>query len=147
MKRILPPTYLLGAIILLVGLHFLFPLREINRFPWTLIGIVPLAAGIVLNILADRAFKRQNTTVKPFQQSRVLVTQGVFRISRNPMYLGMVLILAGIAMLMGSASPWIIVTAFAVVFDRLFIRAEERMLAETFGPAFREYKKRVRRWL
>lgn len=147
MKRILPPTYLLGAIILMVAFHFLCPLSQISHFPRTLLGIVPLAAGIVLNLHADRSFKRQNTTVKPFQQSRVLVTEGVFRISRHPMYLGMVLILAGIAMFLGSASPWAIVVAFAVVFDRFFVQAEERMLSQTFGRAFDQYKRRVRRWL
>jgi len=147
MKRILPPTYLLGAIILMVAFHFLCPLRQISYFPCTLVGIVPLTVGIVLNLLADRSFKRHSTTVKPFQESRVLVTHGVFRISRHPMYLGMVLILVGIAMLLGSASAWAIVVAFGVVFDWFFIRAEERMLAETFGAAFEQYRKRVRRWL
>ena len=63
------------------------------------------------------------------------------------MYLGMTLILLGIAVLLGSASPFAVVPVIAVLFDRVFIVPEERMLEETFGDHFREYRGRVRRWI
>lgn len=85
--------------------------------------------------------------MKPFEESSALVTHGVFRISRNPMYLGMTLMLLGIALFLGSVTPFLVVIALPVIFDRVFISPEERMLEETFGDQFREYRKRVRRWI
>ena len=147
MKRTLPPVYFLGAIIVEVLLHFLFPLRQLLVFPWRLVGVVFLLIGLILNLLADQAFKKHDTTVKPFEESNALVTGGVFNISRNPMYLGMTLILLGIALLLGSATPFGVVVILAVLFDRVFIAPEERMLEETFGDQFRQYRNRVRKWI
>jgi protein-S-isoprenylcysteine O-methyltransferase Ste14 len=146
-KRILPPTYLLVAVALAAALHFLLPVAVIILFPWRLAGVLPLAVGIALNLAADRQFKQRGTTVKPFQESSALIMDGCFRFSRNPMYLGMVLIVAGIAIFAGTASPWIVIAGLAVVLDRVFIAPEERMMEHTFGDAFRQYKSRVRRWL
>lgn len=146
-KKVLPPTYLFVSILLMALLHYLFSGAKVIPFPWRLFGAIPLALGITVNLVADKAFKKANTTVKPFEESTALITGGVFRISRNPMYLGFVLILVGIAVLIGSLSPFFVVLAFAVLMDVLFIRAEERMLHETFGQAWVEYKKKVRRWI
>jgi len=146
MKRVLPPTYLLGAIAAAITLHFAAPVHTLLDLPWRWAGVVPLLAGIMLNLLADRHFKKHDTTVKPFAPSDALVTDGVFRLTRNPMYLGMVLILLGIALLLGSTSPLLAVVVLAVLLDRVFITEEERMLEEVFGDAFRSYKARVRRW-
>jgi protein-S-isoprenylcysteine O-methyltransferase Ste14 len=147
MKKILPPTYFLIAIVLAVTLHFLTPLLQLLMLPWRLVGLVPLGIGIVLNLLADQTFKRHNTTVKPFDESSALVTTGVFGITRNPMYLGMVLILIGIALFLGSTSPFSVIITLAILFDRVFISPEEQMLENTFGDQFRDYRKRVRRWI
>ena len=147
MRKVQPPAYLLAAIAAMVALHFGLPLRRLLHFPWAALGAVPLAAGLALNLVADGAFKAAGTTVKSFHTSSALVTGSVFRISRNPMYLGMVLTLAGAAFLLGTLSPWLVVPPVAVVFDVAFIRPEEATLHETFGEAFREYRKHVRRWL
>ncbi len=77
MKKPLPPAYFLGAIILSIALHFLLPLRQLLFFPWRLVGLVPMFIGIVLNLLADQAFKKHSTTVKPFEESNALITAGV----------------------------------------------------------------------
>jgi len=146
-KKTLPPTYFFYAIVLMIALHFLLPVSKILRFPWNLLGLVPLVVGAILNLIADRDFKRAGTTVKPYEKSTTLVTSGVFRISRNPMYLGMVLILFGIAVLMGTLSPYTIVILFAVLMDQVFIKVEERMLEEVFGETWQEYKMKVRRWI
>jgi protein-S-isoprenylcysteine O-methyltransferase Ste14 len=146
-KPVLPPTYVYVAIVLMVALHFLFPVVRIIPFPWDLLGLIPLAAGAALNLSADSAFRKAKTTVKPFQESAALVTDGVYRISRHPMYLGFVLILLGLAILLGSLTPFFIVPIFAAVMDRVFIVTEERMLAEKFGQAWLDYKARVRRWV
>ena len=70
--------------------------------------MAPFTAGIVLNIVADRAFKQRKTTVKPFQESASLVTSGVYRLSRHPMYLGFVLILLSMAIFAGSLTPMLV---------------------------------------
>jgi protein-S-isoprenylcysteine O-methyltransferase Ste14 len=146
-RTVLPPTYLLAAIASMTALHVLLPWRRVMPWPWSILGVLPLVAGVALNLLADAAFKKHATTVKPFETSSSLLTSGVFRVCRNPMYLGMVLILTGIAGLEGSVTPWIVVPIFGALIDRVFIRAEERMLAEQFGDAWRVYASEVRRWI
>ncbi len=147
MKKVLPPTYFLGAIILTVLLHFVFPLHQLLTFSWNLLGLAPLVVGVILNLVANRAFQKHNTTVKPFEKSTTFITEGAFRISRNPMYLGLALILLGVGLLLGSASPFVVVLLFPVLLDRIFIVPEERMLENSFGDRFRQYRIRVRRWL
>ena len=146
-KRLSPLVYLLIAILLTVALHLLLPFRELIPFPWRLVGLLPLLLGIILNVLADRSLKRHEATVKPFAPSRALVTDGVYRVSRHPMYLGMVLILAAIAVLLGSLIPWLIVPLLVVFLDARFIRIEESMLEATLGEAYRRHKKQARRWI
>ena len=146
-KPVLPPLYLFASLIIMALLHFLAPVAIYITFPYNLVGSIPLALGVALNLVADAAFKRCHTTVKPFEESTVLVTDGVFRFSRHPMYLGMVFILLGIAILMGSLTPLIVVVAFGVAMDRVFVGTEEKMLEEKFENTWRQYKGRVRRWL
>lgn len=146
-KRFLPPAYLFTSIIVMCMLHFIAPVVKFNVYPYNLAGCLPLALGIILNLVADAAFKRYRTTVKPFEESTALITDGVFRISRHPMYLGMVLILLGIAVLMGSLTPLIVVIAFAISMELVFVKTEERMLEEKFGGVWLEYKKQVRQWI
>ena len=146
-KSVLPPTYLFTALVAMLMVHFVFPTEIIINYPWSLFGCGPLAMGIILNLIADAAFKKHNTTVKPFDESAALITTGVFRISRHPMYLGMVLILLGIAILMGSLMPFFVVIVFATLMEVVFIKTEERMLEQKFGSVWLEYKKKVRRWL
>ena len=120
-------------------LHHFIPLMQVIPYPWNASGLLPLAAGIGLNLKADSLFKHYGTTVKPFEDSSVLVTSGVFRFSRNPMYLGMVVILVGVFLLMGSLSPLIIIPVFAIIMDKVFITPEETMLNEHFGDNWRTY--------
>jgi protein-S-isoprenylcysteine O-methyltransferase Ste14 len=131
----------------MLALHFLFPVAQVIPLPWSLLGLVPLVAGLALNLIADNAFHKNNTTVKPFEESTVLIVDGVNRFSRHPMYLGFVLILIGVAILLGSLTCWVVVPAFVAAMEIKFIRTEENMLEEKFGPEWRAYKKRVRRWI
>ena len=128
-------------------LHFLFPGAKLITLPWNLLGAVPLVLGIAMNLIADRAFKKVGTTVKPYEESTTLITEGVFRMSRHPMYVGFVLILFGIAIFVGSLTPYAVILIFAILMGVVFIRVEERMLEETFGETWMEYKKKVRRWI
>ncbi len=128
-------------------LHLLLLVSQIVSFPWNLLGLVPLVGGITLNLVADAAFKKVRTTVKPFEKPSALITSGVFRISRHPMYLGMALILLGIAILMGSLFPLSVVAVFCILMELVFVRMEERMLEEQFGPAWIAYKQKIRKWI
>jgi protein-S-isoprenylcysteine O-methyltransferase Ste14 len=143
----MPTTYLLVALIAIILLHFFVPIGRLIPPPQNLVGLLLLVPGIALNLLADRAFKENNTTVKPFDESRILLTDGVFRISRHPMYLGFVLILLGVAVLLGSISPYPVILVFAILLDIGFIRTEESMLEAQFPVAWKEYKSQVRRWI
>ena len=146
-KPVMPPTYLLISIVIMVVLHFLVPAAIIIRIPWSFGGVIPLAAGVILNLVADRDFKKRRTTVKPFEESTALITTGVYRLSRNPMYLGFELILIGVALLLGSLTPYAVVILFPLLIEARFIRAEEQMLARLFGQSWSAYQKEVRRWI
>jgi len=146
-KRLLPPAYLFASLVIMALLHLFAPVATYIAFPYNLIGGIPLVLGIILNLVADAAFKRNRTTVKPFEESMTLVTDGVFRVSRHPMYLGMVLVLLGIAIVMGSLTPLIVVVAFAIAMELAFVGTEEKMLEDKFGEAWRRYTRQVRRWI
>ncbi|GIK41828.1 MAG: hypothetical protein BroJett011_56610 [Chloroflexota bacterium] len=146
-KKILPLTYLLIAIVVMAVFHFVLPIIQVILGLWRLIGLLPLAGGIGLNLMADRALHQANSTVKPFEASTTLITTGVFQISRHPMYLGFVLILLGLAVLLGSLTSYYVIPIFAILMDRIFIQIEERMLAKQFRQTWLAYKARVRRWV
>lgn len=146
-KRILPPTFFMSAIVTIIIIHFTLPIIVFINFPWNLLGIVFLLLGVGLNLLADNRFKHFEVNVKPYEYSYKLVTNGVFKFSRNPMYLGMSQILLGESILCGSLSPFIITTVFILLIYFVFIRIEERMLLEKFGDEYIRYKKNVRRWI
>jgi protein-S-isoprenylcysteine O-methyltransferase Ste14 len=145
--KILPPAYLLIAMISMVVLHFVLPIVRLIPAPWNVLGIVFLLAGITLELLADSLFHRVGTTVKPHEEPSTLVTRSVFRISRNPMYLGFAFLLAGIALLLGTLTPFLVIPLFMILIDRLFISIEEKMLEVKFGRTWMTYKQKVRRWI
>ena len=116
-------------------------------WPWNLAGLLLLAGGIVLLAAADAQFKRAGTNVKPFARAGALVTHGVFGFSRNPMYLGMLLALAGVALLEGSPLALAVALVFAWRVQRVFILPEEWRLESQFQNEYRLYRRRVRRWI
>ena len=146
-KLLVPPVYLLASIVVMLGLHELLPVARVLWFPWTLAGIVPAVAGVALTLAGAFAFRRHRTPVKPFQVPTSLVQEGVFGFSRNPIYLGLILLLVGFALLLGSLTPFAVCVAFAVLLHYRFVITEERMLAERFGADWQDYSARVRRWL
>ena len=145
--RINPPVYLYLAVILMIVMHLWIPLMDLISYPITLLGIIPLIYGIVLNLAADSSLKRQDTTVKPQLETRVLITTGIFKVTRNPMYLGFGFILLGIAILLGTLFPFVLVIAYPVFMDTVFIRYEEFKLENKFGSIWYDYKNNVRRWI
>ena len=145
-RRIMPTSYLLVSLLIMILLHLFIPLGRVLPTPWNLGGLIPLGTGLALNLIADRAFRRARTPVRPLESPAVLLEDGVFRITRNPMYLGFVLVLLGIATLLGSAAPFVVIPCFAALMDRVFIPIEEANLERSFGEAWLRYRSRVRRW-
>jgi protein-S-isoprenylcysteine O-methyltransferase Ste14 len=144
---LMPPAWFFLSIVSTVLMWWLAPVKQVVFWPWQLGGAVLIFLGIGLAVVADQQFKRHGTTVKPFQKSSALVTRGVFRMSRHPMYLGMVIALAGIAVAFGALSPFIVPICFAVFLHIAFVRPEERDMREQFGGKYVTYKTRVRQWL
>lgn len=131
----------------MVGLHWVLPLLNVVSAPWNLVGIIPLGLGVVINLIASSAFQQAKTTIKPFEESTALVTDGLYQVSRNPMYLGFVLVLTGVATLLGSLMPYAVILVFIILIERNFIRPEEQWLERKFGQRWRGYQQRVRRWV
>ena len=145
--KIMPPTYFMILLVLAVVFNFIFPIRTIVRFPYNHLGWVLVLEGVVLNIWADGIFKKRKTTVKPGEKSSELVIKGPFKISRNPMYFGMVLILLGVAVVCGDLVSFLFPIIFIILIEFLFIPLEEREMQSIFGKKYLNYKKHVRRWV
>ena len=103
--------------------------------------------GLLLLVAANGLFVRAGTEVIPFRPVSSLVTGGVYRLSRNPMYLGMALVLLGCALTVGALSALAIPPAFVAIVQVRFIHHEERMLQGLFPEEYPAYCARVRRWL
>jgi protein-S-isoprenylcysteine O-methyltransferase Ste14 len=124
------------------GLHWPTPLRFGAAVLLFAVGIATAVAGV-------REFRRASTTVNPLRPEAVsaMVRSGIYRYTRNPMYLGMLLVLAGWAVWLASVAAWAVLPVFVLYLNRLQIEPEERALASRFGGDFDEYRRAVRRWL
>jgi len=124
------------------ALEFRFPARDLVAVSLALAGAVTSALGVI-------SFGRARTTVNPMkpESSSSLVTSGIYRLTRNPMYLGFLLVLLGWAVFLSSILAFLFLPAFIVYMNHFQIEPEERALATLFGEAFAAYKARARRWL
>ena len=105
--------------------------------------------GLCILILAVNSFKKQNTTVNPIkiENASSLVTSGIFEYSRNPMYLGMAIILFGLALMFNVIGGTLFTVLFAIYITKFQIRPEEEVMERLFGEDFLQYKQNVRMWL
>jgi protein-S-isoprenylcysteine O-methyltransferase Ste14 len=145
--RIFPPVYLLAAILGMAVLDKYVPGTIVLQSPWRWLGLAPFVGGLTLGIAAARLFWKHKTTIKLGDASTHLLTAGPYRLSRNPIYLGMALLLVGVAMLLGSLTPWLLMPVFIWLISRNVIPVEEAMMTAAFGTEYQQYRKQVRRWL
>jgi protein-S-isoprenylcysteine O-methyltransferase Ste14 len=145
-----PPLLFVLPLVLGLLLHSRFPLVHVSEaladgLRWLGIALIVVGAAHILSSAA--LFARSGTTIIPHRRSSVIVTQGAYRWTRNPMYVGLTLIYVGVSVL--SAAVWpIFFLPFPVwVMDRQVIPTEERQMEEAFGSTYIAYKARVRRWL
>jgi protein-S-isoprenylcysteine O-methyltransferase Ste14 len=146
-SKLMPPAYFLFCAGLTVLVAMVVPSGGRVSFPYNLSGILFISLGVTLNIWADGLFKRIGTTVKPFVPATAFAQTGPYRLTRNPMYLGFLIILMGIALLLKSYPALLGALTFFLLMNILFIRHEEADLIHTFGSTYLAYKRRVRRWL
>jgi protein-S-isoprenylcysteine O-methyltransferase Ste14 len=116
-------------------------------FPVTLIGIAPFLIGVVMAQKEKNRFLQVKTNIKTFNKPDKLLTDGFYKFSRNPMYLGFVMALGGIWLLLGSLTPLIIIPMYIVITNTVYIRFEEKMMADTFGELYFAYKSKTRKWI
>lgn len=146
--RILPPPLIY---LLFVGLAWglgallPMPLPDNDWTHWAGWGLID--AGLVLMLWSALQMIRQRTTINPYGTPTKLLEQGPFRLSRNPIYVADTLIYAGIALLLASLWPWLLLPALILCMNRTVIRHEEALLTERFGDSYRAYQARVRRWI
>jgi protein-S-isoprenylcysteine O-methyltransferase Ste14 len=145
--RIIPPIYFLAAVVASVGLHLVMPLALLVPSPIDLAGVVLVVVGLGITLWAAGLFRLAGTPVVPFTQSTVLVTGGIYRWTRNPMYLGLVIALLGLAVVLGTLGAFVPIPLFVWQIRRKFVLPEEAFLEGIFGGRYLEYKARVRRWL
>jgi protein-S-isoprenylcysteine O-methyltransferase Ste14 len=146
--RIPPPILMLLSATLMWALCRWLPMGHWIGRPWNL-GALPAVIGLAIVGAAIRQFRQARTTVNPMDPSKAtqLVTDGVFRISRNPMYLGFVLLLVGWAIWLHGASPWVIPPLFILAITRLQIIPEEGAFERLFGGQYIAYRRSVARWI
>ncbi|HET9341021.1 MAG TPA: isoprenylcysteine carboxylmethyltransferase family protein [Casimicrobiaceae bacterium] len=145
------PPLLVALIVALAmgGIASFTPTLDIDRMLRAAVAIVVAAAGLAVGLAGILAFRRATTTVNPMTPGNAssLVTGGIYRVTRNPMYVGVAIVLVAWAVFL--ASPWALVgvLAFAAYLTRFQIVPEEKALASRFGDAYASYAARVRRWL
>lgn len=110
-------------------------------------GAALVAAGVALMVAAFAEFRRHRTTVVPHRAPRALITTGIYRLTRNPIYLGDALILAGLCLIWDAVPSLLLVPAFLAVIAARFVRPEEARLRAAFGPDYAAWSARTRRWI
>lgn len=147
--RLPPPVIaLLTAIAMYAVAYLLPPALPMPVIQYGLAGAIATCA-LLLDISAIISFRRHSTTVNPLrpEKARLIISSGVYRISRNPMYLGMLLWLFAFGCWLGSTWSFPLIMGFYILMDYSQIPAEESALREKFGDEYLQYYLRVNRWL
>lgn len=146
---VIAPPPLIYAVPLVAGWYLNrtnpFPIMPAQYAQW--IGLSAIAVGVVLMVFAGVQFWRKHTSVIPYSPTTAIVQSGPFRISRNPIYLADTVCYVGVAILLNTAWPMLLLPIVLLVMHRGVILREERYLEQKFGPEYIDYKTRVRRWI
>jgi protein-S-isoprenylcysteine O-methyltransferase Ste14 len=141
-----PPRIAQFLVVAATLLHWAIPL-QLELFRNITLGAVVVALGFYVMMAGWWLFKRHHTVICPTGTPSSLVTSGIYRVTRSPMYLGIFAMLLGLAMIVGSIPFYIAAIAYAIVMDTVFCPYEEEKLLQLFGDEFVIYKNSVRRWL
>ena len=143
----IPPVYFVVAILAMIALSRWLPIVSFDHPALFYVGIILILGGLTLDIVSVFLFSKAGTGVRPFTPSTAVVKTGPYRFTRNPMYLGMIIILTGGFLLSGSLSPVLVVPVFWWWIQNRFILPEEAHMERHLGKAYLDYKTSVRRWL
>jgi len=143
----LPPLILGAAIALGLILNYFWPAKVLTRSLAVPLGILIVFVAVAIGILAVREMVTASTPLDVRKRSTRIVTSGVFQQSRNPIYLGMVLLCTGVAFLVDSLWLLGLVPLFAAILQKGVIEPAEAYLERNFGEEYLRYKARVRRWI
>jgi protein-S-isoprenylcysteine O-methyltransferase Ste14 len=147
MYKYVPGSTLAVSIITAVVLHYFFPVTTIIPFPYNLLGLLIVGFGVYSAFLSVRLLISNNTTFEAGGNPSSLVTRRPYSYSRNPIYLGFLLIALGSATILSSLSAFIAPIIFFLVVNTIVITFEENRLQKNFGIEYERYKESVRRWL
>jgi protein-S-isoprenylcysteine O-methyltransferase Ste14 len=150
--KILPPIWYLLFLGAALVAHFYFPASHVFDFSdsiwFAVVGGAVFLGSFALTLNASRIFAIEKTEILPTSETnKTLVTYGPYKRTRNPMYLGMVLSLIGVAIWLGTLPMFLAAFADFLVLNFVFIPFEEAKMARQFGASFEAYKKSVRRWI
>ena len=140
-----PPVVLLLLIEAAYAANRSFP--DLEVIPPTSRGLVWLVSGLALSTSAALNFRQLQTTVLPFGKPKKFVTLGAYIWTRNPMYLGLLTALIGLALCIGTLPFWLVPPAFFLIINRFHVPYEEIKLQNLFGGDYIRYRHRVQRWL
>jgi protein-S-isoprenylcysteine O-methyltransferase Ste14 len=143
----IPPLLFVGALALGLVLHWIRPAQPLPSLPARVMGVVLVMASGLLARSAEAAMKRAGTNIRPDQPTLAIVSDGPFRFTRNPLYLALTGLYAGIALLVDALWPLLLLAPVLAVLRWGVIAREERYLEAKFGEAYRAYRSRVRRWV
>jgi protein-S-isoprenylcysteine O-methyltransferase Ste14 len=147
--KIPPPVYGLITALVIWGTAKLLPSLSLMHPPYTWLGVVLIVIGVGIDLTALAHFYAHKTTFNPFYPDRAdkLVIFGIYRYSRNPMYLGLLLSLTGWAFYLGNLAGFVWLPIFVRLMNWMQIMPEEQALVRKFGEPYMNYLQRVRRWL
>ena len=147
--KIPPPIVALCSAVLMWGIAKMLPAQSFDFNARKLCALLILIIGLTIDILALMKFRRTKTTVNPMQpqQTSELVTIGIYRLSRNPMYLGLLLVLTSWGIYLSNFLVLAVLPLFIFYITKFQIIPEERVMWEKFGESFQDYKQSVRRWI
>lgn len=148
--KILPDVvFLFTAAVMWVAARFTPPLANLPLPARVITAVIFCVAGLAVVQAAGLEFRRLNTSTDPLrpESAAALVTSGIYRVTRNPMYLGMTIVLLGWGLFLMNLVSLGLVSFFVFYINFFQIPPEERLLAARFGDAYRTYTKKVRRWL
>lgn len=146
MQRILPPILVAALIAAMIAMSLFVPGPDL-AWPFRIPGGIVLCGGLVLTVRHARLFERLGTNIMTFNDPDQLVLSGAYRWTRNPMYLGFLLMLIGVALILAAPVAFLGPIAFFLAADRWYIPFEERRLTATFDADYAHYQRSVRRWI
>ncbi|MBT1063153.1 isoprenylcysteine carboxylmethyltransferase family protein [Bowmanella sp. Y26] len=147
MRRLLPPHLFMLLAFAMLPLCYVFEGPHWLSYPVNLIGIPLLIGGLAIAAWHKRLFARQHTNVQTFGQPDKLIQSGLYRYSRNPMYLGMLVSLSGAALLcFSSPIAWVLVGIFFMALQYWYVPFEEKQMVIRFQQQYQAYCRQTRRW-